>query len=272
MSRINIVIPQNQGTTRHLLKEAGWDPVFDHGHPSDDEGQNELHRGKIKGTQDTIISLRSMDALMHIAAGRRDVGLVGSDCVAEKPQWEVEVLGSFSFGRAWGGQPPRLEIVTRNSKVESLDQVSPGAIFFTERVNLTRAHLKTKKLSAIEDKGNPAQFREYLREQGKVGIWEILGTLTVQIEGDEDFGVMVNESKKTINAYGLRVIDKIMDIQTLLVANPRSLADRDKGAKIREFQLALEGAYRSIESEFPHGTEPETDRMIVEGIPISRRY
>jgi hypothetical protein len=112
-----------------------------------------------------------------------------------------------------------------------------------------------------------------LVSQAKLGLWENICTTTVQLESDQDFGVMVNESGKTKTDYGLKAIDTIMEIETYLVANPQSLDDREKALRIKELQFALEWRYMELEKEM-RGVETIStvnDIEAEQNIPIGRR-
>ncbi|MBI3282502.1 hypothetical protein HYZ70_00315 [Candidatus Curtissbacteria bacterium] len=260
MTKIDFVIPQTQGTVRHLLAEAGWKPEFEHGHPEEEEEQGQiLNRGIIRQTGDAIIQVRSMDALRLVASGSFDVGMVGTDCILEKPTWKVEKLAEFSFGRLWGFEPPRLEIVVPGRfKTQSLRKIKPGAIFLSERPAITRQFLQNLGFDTeLETNGDPSLFKEKLIAQNQVGIWEVLGAVPVQLKEAGYYGVMVNESGRTVRDYDLRVIDKILDISTVLIANPNSFQDEQKRERIWSLRRDLEVTYKKLEAEIPRGAEPE---------------
>ena len=241
--QLNFVIPQNMDSLRVLLTMAGWgwQPI---GVPK------EFNRGYIDNGGhpfSTFIRTRSMDALRLIAANRCDVGFVGSDCIEEKPEWPVEILGKFPFGRLLNGRQPRLEVVVPSSSpVKNLAGIKPGAIIFTERPRITDRLLQENGLATIiESNDDPALFREILIKQNKVGIWVILGSSPVQLGPDNDYGVIVNETGITVAEYGLRVIAKIGDINTQLIASRLAMQDEEKRARICKLMQDLEVAYRS---------------------------
>lgn len=243
MENIKIVIPQNQKPVKTLMEKSGWTPIFE---------ERASNRGVIVENGISTVQLRSMDALKSVAAGKADIGFVGSDCIEDKPNWRVESLGAFSFGRALNSRLPRLEIVasTTPSSVSSLDDVPAGTIFLSERPYLTYQYLAGKGFQVkIEGDENPNDFRNELIANGQVGIWIIQGSSPVQLEPGNDLGVMVNETGGTVDDYDLRVIAKIMDIQTMLIANPNSLMDETKREQILRFQKDLEGAYKNLEKE-----------------------
>ena len=237
---MKIAIPQNQKSVVELMQKAGWTPTFE---------EDRSNLGAIMETGSPIIALRSMDSLRSIAAGKADIGFVGSDCIAEKPYWTVENLSEFSFGRSIGSEAPRLEIVSSDvSPIFNLSDVRCGSIFLSERPRLTYQYLTAQGLKVkMEDGQNPRDFKDELLRTNQVGISTILGSSPVQLEPGNDLGVIVNETCRTVTDYNLRVIAKICDIKTVLIANSRSLLDETKREQMLRFQRDLENTYRSIE-------------------------
>ncbi|OGD93100.1 hypothetical protein A2697_02225 [Candidatus Curtissbacteria bacterium RIFCSPHIGHO2_01_FULL_41_44] len=256
---LKFIIPQNQPTTREHMALAGWEPTFMRSHSRADSSQaaNELNIGivRLRHTENKfgIIQVRSLAIPEAIADGRYDVGLVGSDCVAEKPSTRFEVRAQFSYGRVWDSLPPRLEFIAHpDSSLGSIQDLQPGSIVMTERPLVTKSYLEEKihHPVLISDLGEDlVDFRARLHEAGSVGINVVPGSVPALVEPDGYYGVLVNETGGTARDYGLKVIAKIMDIQTLLIANIHTLQDAGKRELICRFQQDLEGSWQDIERE-----------------------
>ena len=230
---IKIAIPQNQKTTKDHIIEAGWNPVFET-NPSEPG-----NRGVLYPDGYPIIQIRSMDIPRLISAGEHDVAFVGSDCVEETSYGGIEILNKFPYGRSWGQDSPRLELVAhQDSTVTHVKDIQPGSIVLTERSHITQLFLEANGLKTVIEKSGIdfKDFRNQLREEGCVGISTIWGSAPVQLKGDDYYGVMVNESGLTAQQYGLRVIGLIREVPTLLIANRESLLDETKGDLIWEFK------------------------------------
>lgn len=282
LNPLKIVVPQNQKTTiQALLKKAGWEPVWERGKPKPGNVEGDtLHRGTIITTGDTIIEIRSMDALRLIAGNRYDIGLVGGDCLAEKPTWkkQVEDIGKLRFGRDWGYQT-RVEIIAHpdSHPIGNISDVKTGSIFFSERPNITAKFLRDNNLEPeFEGDQTLEDFRSELIKRGKVGICTILGSSPVQLEPDGDFGVIVNESGDTIGNYGTVVVAKMMEFETHIIASPGAFRDPDKHRRILNFAIDVEGAYNAIQRDFEGRAElnrvPNTFQVPNEGTqPVARK-
>ncbi|MDP2632534.1 MAG: hypothetical protein Q8P25_02325 [Candidatus Curtissbacteria bacterium] len=275
MSNLKIAIPQNQGTVRNLMQAGGYEPVFEPGHPEPDGGRKqELNRGVIEKTGDTIIQIRSMDVLRQVAAGYRDIGFVGSDCIDEWPAWKVEKLAEFPFGRTRGSDQPRLEfVVPKSSRINNMREIELGTIFLTERPRLTAQFLKNLGFEVVIEKedDSPREFEDKISQEEKVGIRIILGSGIPQLEPEKQVLVIVNEQGTTAKEYGVIVIGKIVDITTVLIANPDVLYDESKREQILLFREKLEKAYILSERELPRLSERDgASTEELKGIPFTQ--
>ena len=65
------------------------------------------------------------------------------------------------------------------------------------------------------------------------------------VEGLADAIVEVTETGSTIKAHGLRIIKDLMETNTQLIANKKSMKDPWKQEKIEQISLLLQGALRA---------------------------
>lgn len=87
----------------------------------------------------------------------------------------------------------------------------------------------------------------YFRHLGvPVDIFHSHGATEAKVvEGLADAIVEVTETGATIRAHGLRIIDEVMLSFPVLIANPVSMEDGRKRAKLEQITLLLEGALRA---------------------------
>lgn len=263
--KIKIIIPKFARSTREHLEDAGWKPVFDYGgrEPADYDAQRtELDRGTIEETGDPIIRIRSHQIPRQINMGYGDVGLVGSDCLAARANRHIVTLHSFGYGRQREQQIPqsRVEIVARGeSPVSSIDKVKPGMIFLAEpqHLRLIKQHLEKNGFKVKREGYNVGpEFHAELRESGAVGISQIEGSGPVFLDDDTTLLVMVNESGQTVEDYNLKIVQKIYDIETLLITNNKALEDETKRERMMGLKADLEREYERPRRE----TETSSNR------------
>lgn len=89
--------------------------------------------------------------------------------------------------------------------------------------------------------------RRYFSERGiAADIFYSYGATEAKVvEGLADGIVEVTETGATIHAHGLRIIDEVMLSCPVLVANPSTLENPVKSAKLEQIRLLLKGALRA---------------------------
>ncbi len=252
--KLKIIVPLNLRTSHRHLVEANWVPKFQRGFPTDKyPAGDELNKGIIQNTDHEIIRIRSRDIPRRVLWGYGDVGLVGSDCVEGRYNGEIPILSRFSYGRSWTDQKPRVEIVSLNEdSAQKVEDIKVGSIFQSEpqHTRMLKLFLESYGFKVtIEENDAGPEFHKQLLKEGRVGITEVAGSVPVLLETNSHYGVMVNESGRTVDDYGLRVLGKITDIDTLLIANPRSLNDELKSELILNLEKSLEDTYIKIQGE-----------------------
>lgn len=250
------------GTTRVHLALAGWNPLFVHGIPTDEYLMgNELDKGTIESKGDEIIKIRTRDIPREVSGGYVDVGFVGSDCLEARFGKQLEVLSSFSYGREWDSRPSRVEIVAHSdSTVSSVNDIKPGAIFLTEPQHLPLIKKLLEDLGyKVRREGHNAgpEFHKRLIGEGSVGVSLVGGAIPVLLDPELHFGVMVNETGRTVSDYDLKVVTKICDIETLLITSKRVLSDETKRERVLQLQKDLESAYIRVQLESEGFGSPE---------------
>lgn len=219
--------------------------------------QNNVDLGHIRETGDKVVWLRSYDIPVEVIS-TCDVGLCGSDWVEEK---KLEhginpvVLGSYGYGRHFNAPSPRLELVTdQNNPASCAQDIEPGSIIVTEEPRLTRKFLEGLGLKVAHLGQNhgapllPREFSRWCKNEGFIGLRSVHGREAGLIHMGSEFGVMVNERGDKLNLNGLKVVEILHEIKTLLIADQEAL--RVKGNEVYQLRDDLDAAYLSITQEF----------------------
>jgi len=224
-------------TTRHFL-DAHRTVRFQKG----------LNRGTINETGDLVVRLRSFDIPVEVDDSC-DIGLCGSDWVKEKELQlgiKLAILGEYNYGRSSGGNSPSLDLVVPNdNSLSSIQEVETGSMILTEYPNLTREHFtingfETAELGqTVDAPTSPDDFRDWCRQNGKIGIRVVHGAIPELVYVGAGHGVMVNESGKTLRKNDLKVVDTIHEIKTLLIADVDALNDDHKREEIESLRRDL---------------------------------
>ncbi len=138
------------------------------------------------------------------------------------------LLAEFAYGRQLI-QSPRLELIAPcESEIQTPRQIEPGSLVLTEYPELTAKFLRELGHEVVhleqtrEAPSLPSDFRLWCKQQGVVGLRTVHGGVAVLVREGFGFGVMVNETGKTLENYRLRPIGTIMEITTQFLADSAS--------------------------------------------------
>lgn len=166
--------------------------------------------------------LRPQEIPRYVEEGFFDLGITGRDWV-EETEADVEVLAELSYsGRAGGGTVRIVLAVAADSPVERADQMAPDSRISTEYPNLTRR--------AFEKLGIPVRiFLSYGATEAKVP--EIVDAI-----------VELTETGSTLRRHGMKVVETLLESQTVLIANRAASADPAKRRAMADVRTLLLGA------------------------------
>jgi ATP phosphoribosyltransferase len=165
--------------------------------------------------------LRPQEIPRYIQEGFFDIGITGLDWV-EETESEVEVLTGLRYSGRAGGVAKIVLAVPQSSPVDAADQMPPDSRISTEYPTITRR--------AFEKLGIPVRvFLSYGATEAKVP--EIV-----------DAVVEVTESGSTLRRAGLKIVDVLLESQTVLIANRDAAADPEKRKAMDQLQILLLGA------------------------------
>ncbi len=166
---------------------------------------------------------RAQEIPRYVADGSFDAGITGQDMVAECGA-RVREVEEFVYARQ-GFVPVRWVLAVPNgSPIRSLRDLN-GKRVATEAVNLAKRFFRSKRVRA------KVEFS-----------W---GATEAKAPELVDAVVETTETGSSLTANNLRVVAEIMRSATVLIANPRSMADRWKKAKIMEIAMLMRGAMQA---------------------------
>jgi ATP phosphoribosyltransferase len=166
--------------------------------------------------------LRPQEIPRYVEEGFFDLGITGRDWV-EETEADVEILAELAYsGRAGGGAVRIVLAVAADSPVERADQMPADTRIATEYPNLTRR--------AFEKLGIPVRiFTSYGATEAKVP--EIVDAI-----------VELTETGSTLRRHGMKVVETLLESQTVLIANRGSAADPVRRRAMEDIRTLLAGA------------------------------
>ncbi len=165
--------------------------------------------------------VRAQEMARYIENGVLDLGLTGLDWILENNA-DVSIVSDLIYSKVSTRKARWVLAVPDDSPIQSLKDCA-GKTISTELVNFTRNYFKERNI--------PVQVEfSWGATEAKV------------VEGLVDAIVEVTETGSTIKAHGLKIIDTLLETNTKLVANKKSIEDPWKKNKIMQISLLLRGA------------------------------
>ena len=163
--------------------------------------------------------VRAQEMSRYVEDGFFDCGLTGRDWVRENRS-DVEIVADLIYSRASNRISKWVLAVPEQSDVQTVKDLE-GKSIATELVQVTRDYLRKTRL------------RQKLSSHGatEVKVPELVDAI-----------VDLTETGSSLRANNLRVVDVLMETNTVLIANKRSLQDPDKKAKVENIALMLQAA------------------------------
>jgi ATP phosphoribosyltransferase len=212
-TRLKLGIPKGsleQATIEHFQR-AGWRISI----------SSRNYFPAIDDEEITCALIRAQEMARYVESGVLDVGLTGLDWVLEN-QSKVRIISDLVYSKATMRKACWVLAVPGDSSIEHLEDCA-GKRISTELVSFTRRY--------FAERGIPVDVEfSWGATEAKV------------VEGLVDAIVEVTETGSTMRAHGLRIIHTLLESNTKLIANPASMEDSWKRAKIRQIALLLKGA------------------------------
>jgi ATP phosphoribosyltransferase len=168
--------------------------------------------------------LRAQEMPVQVENGTLDVGLTGLDW-KEENESDVVTVTNLIYSKVSQSPARWVLAVASDSDIKKLSDLT-GKKIATELVNFTR---------------------KYFAQQGiEVKVEFSWGTTEAKVAaGLADAIVEVTETGSTIEAHGLKIIQELMQTNTILIANKNAWEDSWKRSKIEQIALLLKGALRA---------------------------
>lgn len=215
-NQLKLGIPKGslEKATIDLFQKAGWKiKVFS--------------RNYFPAVDDDEIScylIRAQEMSNYLESGVLDVGLTGLDWIMENES-DVEIISDLIYSKISTNKAKWVLAVAGDSDIKSLEDCRDKVIS-TELINFTQ---------------------KYFSERGiLVHVEFSWGATEAKVaEGLVDAIVEVTETGSTIRAHGLKIIHTLLETNTKLAANKKSLADPWKKQKIEQISMLLKGALKA---------------------------
>ncbi len=211
-NKLRLGIPKGslQESTTRLFKKAGFDiSVAERSYfPSIDDEEIEC------------MLIRAQEMARYVEEGVLDVGLTGMDWVFENNA-DVIKVSDLIYSKRGLKKVKCVLAVPVDSNINSVKGLE-GKRIATEAVNLTKNYFKKNKVNAI------IEFS-----------W---GATEVKPPKLADAIVEVTETGSSLKANNLKIIDTILESNTVLIANKKAWANPEKKKKIKEIAILLDGA------------------------------
>ena len=210
--KLKIGLPKGslQETTFRLFKNAGYTIKL-------------LDRSYVPAIDDPELEglvIRAQEMARYVEDGILDIGITGLDWVLEQDA-KVTQLTKLRYGTVGFRGVKWVVAVPEASQIETIDDLN-GKKIATELVSFTKRYLRTKGIEAS------VEF--------SWGATEVKPPLLA------DAIVEVTETGASLRANNLRIIDTILESETVLIANRQSLKDEWKKRKMENIVILLEGA------------------------------
>ena len=216
MKKLKLGIPKGslENATIELFRKSGWKISIS-------------SRNYFPDVNDETISctlIRAQEMSRYVEDGTLDLGLTGKDWIMENRS-DVSVITDLVYSKA-SLKPARWVLAVRDSSpIKRLEDLK-GKKIATELVNFTKDYFAKRHINV------EVEF-SWGATEAKV------------VEGLADAIVEVTETGSTIKAHGLRIIKDLMETNTQLIANNKSMKDPWKLEKIEQIALLLQGALRA---------------------------
>ena len=167
--------------------------------------------------------VRAQEMSRYVEDGFFDCGLTGRDWVLENES-EVEIVSDLVYSRASNRISKWVLAVPESAPIQTVSDLE-GMTIATELVNVTRNYLARHNVKA------EVEFS-----------W---GATEVKVPELVDAIVDLTETGSSLRANKLRVVDVLMETNTVLIANKKSWANPEKKAKIENIGMMLEAALQA---------------------------
>jgi ATP phosphoribosyltransferase len=195
--------------------------------------------------------LRPQEIPKYVEEGYFDLGISGKDWVIESDSDVVEVADMF-YSKMGEGIVKIVIAVPNEKDIKSAKDIKPGSRVSTEYPNLTKKFF---------DKLGIAVDLRYSYGATEAKVPELVDVI-----------VDLTETGSTLRKNGLKIVDIILESNTKLIANKKSMEDPVKRKEIEEIRILLQAVLEARGKVFIVMNVPE-DKLdaVVSGLPAMKR-
>ena len=164
--------------------------------------------------------LRPQEIPKYVEEGYFDLGISGKDWITETEADVVEVA-DMPYSKQGAGNVKIVIAVPRDEDINSVEEVKPNSRVTTEYPNMTKKF--------FDDLGIPVE------------IFFSYGATEAKVPDLMDVVVDLTETGSTLRKNGLKIIGKITESSTKLIANKESWSDEKRRKEIEEIKTLLLG-------------------------------
>ncbi len=162
----------------------------------------------------SVMFTRAADIPEFVADGAADLGVTGFDLIKENSA-DVEILEDLNFGRT-----KLVLAVPETSPINSINDITDGAVVATEFPHLTDKYLKSKGITAkIVELSGSTEIAPF------IGVADIISDLT--------------STGTTLKMNHLKIIETILESSIKLIANKKSFKKNNE--KIEAIRTGIKG-------------------------------
>jgi len=217
MKQLKFGIPKGslQETTIYLLKKAGFSV----------RTTSRSYYPEIDDAELSCMLIRAQEMPRYVESGVLDLGITGSDWVAESGR-KVIKIADLIYAKQGLRKVRWVLAVPEGSKIKTIKNLK-GKRVATELVNVVKNYLKERKVQAEV---------EY--------SW---GATEAKPPELADAIVELTETGSSLRANKLKILETILESNTVVVTNKAALSDEWKKQKIENLLMLLQGALNAEE-------------------------
>ena len=213
--KIKIGLPKGslQESTLELFKKAGWNI----------KASSRSYYPVVDDDELEIMLIRAQEMARYVESGVLDCGLTGIDWVMESGA-KVKKVADLVYAKQGLRKVRWVLAVPEGSKIKSVKDLK-GKRIATELVNVAKKYLKANKVNA------KVEFSWGATEAKPPELADAIVELT--------------ETGSSLKANRLKIIDTVLESNTVVIANKECMAESGKKDKLNNLIMLLNGALQA---------------------------
>lgn len=199
-----------QESTFELFKKAGWTI----------KARSRSYYPSVNDPELEVMLIRAQEMARYVESGVLDCGLTGIDWVMESG-CKVKKIADLIYSKQGLRKVRWVLAAPEKSKIKSVKDLKKKRIA-TELVNVTKKYLKANKVNAV------VEFSWGATEAKPPELADAIVELT--------------ETGSSLKANNLKIIDTVLESNTVVIANQECTKDPFKNEKLKNIILMLQGA------------------------------